>query len=112
MADHLESANPSKKNATELLQDSCMELIYFLSTHPSELQMVTHSQKGIIKPNHKYALIGSYSPMKERKCLDDAPNSPSWLKVIDEEVRALKHNNTWSLVPQNLDMTLVRSKWV
>lgn len=37
--------------------------------------------------------------MSERKCVKDAHNNPLWLKVMHEELRSFKHNNTWASAP-------------
>lgn len=52
-----------------------MERVDIPSTHPYKRQMVTRSQKVIVKPNPEHALIGMYSSMNESKWLRDALNS-------------------------------------
>lgn len=57
-------------------------------------QMVIRSQKGIVKPNPKYALLTNISFDTETKKLNDALTNPFWLEAMHDESRALDHNKT------------------
>ena len=57
-----------------------------LNTHP----MVTRSKSGIYKP--KPFLI-DYTETKAKEAL----KRPHWRKAMEEDFKALKQNNTWSL---------------
>ena len=35
-----------------------------------------------------------------------------WMKAINEELRSLQHNNTWTMVPRRADMNVIGCKWV
>ncbi|XP_073261980.1 uncharacterized protein [Populus alba] len=48
----------------------------------------------------------------EPKGFKSAAKSLEWLVVMDEEIRALKLNQTWELVPRPSTMNVVGSKWV
>jgi hypothetical protein len=50
--------------------------------------------------------------MKEPKGFKSAAKSLEWLAAMDEEIRALKLNQTWELVPRPSAMNVVGSKWV
>ena len=64
--------------------------------------MITRSQRGIIKPNPKYALTSSilsanipHEPHNIRSTLAH----PEWKTTMIEELEALHKNQTWRLVP-------------
>ena len=83
-------------------------------TQPSH-SMITRSQRGIIKPNPKYALnstIHSTSIPREPHNIRAALAHPRWKAVMDEELDALHKNKTWVLVPRTSDMHVIGSKWV
>ena len=83
-------------------------------TQPSR-SMITRSQRGIIKPNPKYALTSSIF-------LANIPREPhnirvalahlGWKATMDEELEALHKNQTRKLVPHTSDMHVIGSKWV
>lgn len=73
--------------------------------------MVTRSQKGILKPNPKYALAINCSTNTDPKNLNDALNNSIWLDAMYEKLRVLDYNDPWVLVPQTPDMNVVGTKW-
>ncbi|RVW86387.1 Retrovirus-related Pol polyprotein from transposon RE1 [Vitis vinifera] len=77
--------------------------------------MITRSQRGIIKPNPKYALTSttnSTSIPREPHNIRAALAHPGWKAAMDEELQALHTNKTWVLVPRTSDMHVISSKWV
>ena len=65
-------------------------------TQPSH-SMITRSQRGIIKPNPKYALtstIHSTSIPREPYNIRAALTHPGWKVAMDEELEALHKNKT------------------
>ncbi|RVW62417.1 putative mitochondrial protein [Vitis vinifera] len=77
--------------------------------------MITRSQRGIIKPNPKYALTSttnSTSIPREPHNIRAALAHPGWKAAMDEELQALHTNKTWVLVPRTSDMHVIGSKWV
>jgi hypothetical protein len=67
------------------------------STH----SMTTRSRVGIVKPNPKYALsVITPSTPPEPKSVKVALRDPSWHAAMKDEMHALHHNNTWTLVPR------------
>ncbi|GAB2277530.1 hypothetical protein Dimus_039233 [Dionaea muscipula] len=78
-------------------------------SHP----MVTRAKSGIHKPNPKYALLHDYASIpKEPKSVKSALSHPGWRAAMQEELAALSHNLTWSLVPRHPSMNVVGSRWV
>ncbi|KAJ0836346.1 putative RNA-directed DNA polymerase [Helianthus annuus] len=96
------------------------------SNHPPEASsvhpMVTRSKVGVFKPNPKHratlartmhhslyvALLATPDP----KGFRTASKSPHWMNAMQEEIKALQRNNTWSLVPRPASANIVGSKWV
>jgi hypothetical protein len=50
--------------------------------------------------------------MKEPNGFNSAAKSPKWLAAMKDEIRALKLNQTWELVPRPPATNVVGSKWV
>lgn len=48
----------------------------------------------------------------ELKEYKSALKLPKWKQAIDEEMQALKLNDTWKLVPRPTKMNIVGSKWI
>lgn len=42
----------------------------------------------------------------------EAAKTPEWVRAMNEEIRALKSNQTWSLVPLPLNKKAIGCKWV
>ncbi|RVX02174.1 Retrovirus-related Pol polyprotein from transposon RE1 [Vitis vinifera] len=77
--------------------------------------MITRSQRGIIKPNPKYALTSTTNSTnipREPHNIRAALAHPGWKAGMDEELQALHTNKTWVLVPRTSDMHVIGSKWV
>ncbi|GKV46548.1 hypothetical protein SLEP1_g53521 [Rubroshorea leprosula] len=81
-----------------------------------QYQMVTRSQKGILKPNPRYAnlhILHKISSIPiEPKSVRSALKHQGWTIAMHEELEALAKNDTWDLVPRMKDMNVVGSKWV
>lgn len=76
-----------------------------------EYQMVTQAQRGIARPNPKYALVSVYPSIGEPKHFNDALVAFR-VDAMHEELQALEQNNTWVLVPRTPDMDVVDCKWI
>nr|KYP50346.1 Retrovirus-related Pol polyprotein from transposon TNT 1-94 [Cajanus cajan] len=76
--------------------------------------MVTRSQRGIVKPNPKYALLSTCSEDIPRNPhnIRSALSHPGWKAAMGEELEALHKNQTWQLVPRTSNMHVIGSKWV
>ena len=76
--------------------------------------MTTRSQRGITKPNPKYALncIISASIPREPRTVRSALVHPGWKAAMEDELTSLHKNQTWQLVPCTTDMHVIGSKWV
>ena len=82
--------------------------------------MITRGKAGISKSKqYNYICQVPSSPLlfsllatKEPKGFKSAAKSPGWLAAMDEEIQALKLNQTWELVPRPAATNVVGSKWV
>lgn len=86
------------------------EFTHSLPLCREERQMVTRSQKGIVKLNTKYAILTNISFNTEPKNLNAALSNPIWLEAMHDELRALGHNQTWDLAPGTSDMNVMASE--
>ena len=50
--------------------------------------------------------------MKEPKIVKDALEDDNWYKAMEEEIKLIEKNNTWSLVPRLEDKNVIGTKWV
>ena len=66
------------------------------------------------KPNPKYAntAIVKDANAKEPETFAEAFQNPDWNKAMEEEIAALKQNQTWELVPKPRDVEPISCKWV
>uniref|UniRef100_A0A2N9GS34 Reverse transcriptase Ty1/copia-type domain-containing protein n=1 Tax=Fagus sylvatica TaxID=28930 RepID=A0A2N9GS34_FAGSY len=75
--------------------------------------MTTRSRVGIVKPNPKYALsVITPSTPPEPKSVKVALRDPSWHAAMKDEMHALHHNNTWTLVPRQPGMNVIGCRWI
>lgn len=51
-------------------------------------------------------------PTKEPKSLKSAFKQSNWVMAMEEEVQALEHNRTWTLVPGLNNDNIIGSKWI
>lgn len=63
------------------------------------------------RPNPKY-IEASYAEIKEPTTFEEASKSLEWRKAMEEEILALKQNQTWDLVPKPGDVKPITCKWV
>ncbi|KAM0002129.1 putative RNA-directed DNA polymerase [Helianthus debilis subsp. tardiflorus] len=86
------------------------------NAHP----MMTQAKSGIFKPKHQanfaalhsYALHVALSTNTEPRGFKTAAKDPKWMAAMVDEIQALRHNNTWTLVPRPSCTNVVGSKWV
>ncbi|GKV43282.1 hypothetical protein SLEP1_g50595 [Rubroshorea leprosula] len=66
------------------------------------------------EPNPKYANIAliEASRVTKPENYQEVAQSIEWRKAMEEEIKALKQNQTWGLVPKPNDVKLVSCKWV
>lgn len=82
--------------------------------------MVTRSKVGTFKPRHttdlsflsSSAFHQALFASKEPKGFNTATKDPKWYAAMCDEVAALKHNDTYDLVPRPTRSNVVGSKWV
>ena len=67
-----------------------------------------------IKKNHIYvnALLVEEDNTKEPTTFMKASSSKEWRKAMEEEIDALKQNETWDLVPKPKHVKPISCKWV
>lgn len=79
--------------------------------------MITRAKAGVFKPRYRVdmastaLLLALFAALKPRG-FKLAAKSPQWLASMQEEIDALRSNNTWNLVPRPPEMNIVGSKWV
>ncbi|KAL5560478.1 hypothetical protein UlMin_036689 [Ulmus minor] len=79
--------------------------------------MVTRAKAGVHKPKKypaEYQLFldeCQIAPTVPNSVLE-AIESKSWKSAMEDELNALKRNNTWSLVPYSPFLNIVGNKWV
>lgn len=81
-----------------------------LSSPPT--RPVNRAQHRIIKPNRKYALVVAGFDVIVPYSYKKALASPEWKFEMENEIKALHHNATWSLVPRQSDDNVISTKWV
>ncbi|KAI3710378.1 hypothetical protein L2E82_40158 [Cichorium intybus] len=82
--------------------------------------MVTRSRSGIFKPKHfvdfatldKTSLFHALMAFHVPKGFKSTVKHPHWLMVMEEEMSALRFNDTWELVPRPVNSNVVGSKWI
>lgn len=65
-----------------------------------------------LKNNPELADQMALNVQVEPKSWKSAIKQPHWKSAMEEEIRALEHNETWVLVPRPKDLNVVGSKWV
>ncbi|KAJ9542859.1 LOW QUALITY PROTEIN: hypothetical protein OSB04_029365 [Centaurea solstitialis] len=86
------------------------------STH----QMQTRSKSHFFKPRHfadlahvtESSLLTVLYAANDPKGYKSASKNPKWVMAMDDEIAALRRNDTWDLVPQPTYHNVVGSKWV
>ncbi len=91
----LESASPS---STTLPQPQS------LNTHP----MITRRKAC----EHHCNIVLEPTDSAKPKSIKFALQSPHWLQAMRDELKALKQNHTWDLVPRHPTMNIVGFRWV
>ncbi|TQE01264.1 hypothetical protein C1H46_013171 [Malus baccata] len=79
-----------------------------VSWHP----MQTRSKSGISKKKVFSAKLQSSVQVSEPATFKSAIKIPEWVAAMEDEITALKSQNTWSLVPLPSTKNLVGCKWV
>ena len=80
-------------------------------------QMVTKAKAGVHKPKKyhtEYQLFLAKGPTAPivPSSVTKAIESRLWKFAMEDELHALKRNNTWSLGPYSPSLNIVRNKWV
>ena len=85
-----------------------------LGSHP----MITQAKASIFKTRHpaNFGILGSFGLLSallattEPKGFKSATKNHAWVAAMDEEIRALQQNDTWTLVPRPANTNIVSSK--
>uniref|UniRef100_A0A2N9HY47 Integrase catalytic domain-containing protein n=1 Tax=Fagus sylvatica TaxID=28930 RepID=A0A2N9HY47_FAGSY len=79
-------------------------------TPQSQLRRSTRTRR----PNPKYAnaAIVEEATIIEPETFEEASQSSEWMKAMEEEIHALKQNQTWDLMPKPRDVKPISCKWV
>lgn len=64
------------------------------------------------KPNPKYANAALVEDVKEPSTYEEASERKEWRQAMEEEIRALKQNERWDLVPRTKDIKAISCKWL
>ena len=48
----------------------------------------------------------------EHRNVSDALENESWIEAMNEEIKQIENNNTWTLVPRPKDTNIIGTKWV
>ncbi|KAJ4957826.1 hypothetical protein NE237_024937 [Protea cynaroides] len=76
------------------------------SNYSNSHVMITRGKSGIYKPNAKYALVSSTIPT-EPTSVRAALSHEGWYAAMKEEMTALAHKKTWTLVPATSSMNII-----
>jgi hypothetical protein len=63
-------------------------------------------------PRYANAALTEDDNIKEPSTYEEASQSEDWRKAMEEEIHALKQNQTWDLVPKPKDVKPISCKWV
>lgn len=66
------------------------------------------------RPNPKYvdAVLAEEVDVQEPTSYEEAHRSVEWQKDMDEEISALKKNQTWDLVPKPKEVKAISCRWI
>lgn len=79
------------------------------TSHP----MITRNKDGTRKPKVHFSLINVIDPsLTEPHLVKSALKNKNWVTTMEEELLALRENNTWELVPRVPNMNVIGSRWV
>ena len=108
--DLYDSANSIHSALTEEESDDATEVDYASRV---ERPHTRNYSKTLNSDSNKEVAL--FTLNNEPRTLQDAIESkewPLWKKAIEDELVALNHNNTWTLVPRPKDRKIVKNKWV
>lgn len=64
------------------------------------------------QPNPRYANAAVIEGTVEPSTYEEAAKSENWRKAMEEEMAALRQNQTWELVPKPVEVNPISCKWV
>lgn len=82
--------------------------------------MVTRTKAGIFKHKAYHAiqhlpstpLFHSLMTLCEPRGFKSASHHPEWMAAMHDEIKALHHNHTWSLIPRPMHKNVVDCRWI
>ncbi|KAL4560122.1 hypothetical protein LXL04_032271 [Taraxacum kok-saghyz] len=84
---------------------------------PPSHPMITRAKAGIFKPRYRAdfastGLVAALHASTDPRGFKTASRYPHWLGAMQDELDALKRNNTFVLVPRPVDHNVVGCKWI
>ena len=84
---------------------------------PPSHPMITRAKAGIFKPRYRAdfastGLVAALHASTDPRGFKTASRHPHWLRAMQDELDALKRNNTFVLVPRPVDHNVVGCKWI
>ncbi|KAJ9550336.1 hypothetical protein OSB04_014381 [Centaurea solstitialis] len=85
-----------------------------LPSHP----MTTRAKAGIFKPRYRadvassHGLLAALHASTDPKGFKSAARYPHWMHAMQQELDALRRNNTFTLVPRPVNHNVVGCKWI
>ncbi|KAJ9561510.1 hypothetical protein OSB04_006670 [Centaurea solstitialis] len=85
-----------------------------LPSHP----MTTRAKAGIFKPRYRadvassHGLLAALNASTDPKGFKSAARYPHWMHAMQQELDALRRNNTFTLVPRPVNHNVVGCKWI
>lgn len=74
--------------------------------------MTTRLQRGICRPNPRYALLAKTDIPSVPKTIAAALKHPGWTKAMGDKMDAQTQNGTMSLVPRQPEMHVLGCRWI
>jgi len=80
--------------------------------HPKQVHLSVSQSSAPVCSAQPPASVSSASPEHEPLTFKDASRHSTWQQAMQDEIRALQSNGTWTLVPYCSSMNVVGSRWV
>ncbi|KAG8488484.1 hypothetical protein CXB51_016201 [Gossypium anomalum] len=77
---------------------------------PVQLRRSTRKKKA--NPRYANVAIVEETDLVEPETFEEASRNAKWKKAMEEEITALRHKQTWELVPKPKDVEPVSCKWI
>ena len=61
---------------------------------------------------YHYAFMMKVATVREPETFSEAAKDPRWIKAMNEEMQALRKNETWDLVPISPHKKAIGCRWI